>query len=339
MRVGLLSPSIYPEPTGNAVTAQRILIGLSREGVKADACRSTIDFTKVQEWAEEFQPDVIHALHAYRGGRVGLKLARKLGIPLVVTLTGTDVNLDLYDGTKRAEIFEVLKNANHITAFHIALLEKLLQELPDLSSNISIVKQTPFLPKATGDYRKAWNFSKDNFIFFLPTGIRRVKNPLFVVAALRKTVTKHADARLVIAGPIIEDDLVAKLRAELRGLDWARFAEPIPHPKMYAAYTAVDAVISASTSEGGMSNVILESLSLGKVVMASNIEGNRTIIQDGVNGLLYDSEKEFDERAGRLLSDRSFGEMLSKNAKAMAMKQFDPKAEIDAYLKIYRELA
>jgi len=339
MRVAILSPSVYPEPTGNAVTAKRIQVGLSKEGVEAEVCRSTIDFDEVANWAKRFRPEVIHALHAYRAGKVGLRMAKALGVPLVVTLTGTDVNVDLYDGTKQAEIFEVLSNCNHVTAFHTTVLEKLLQELPELSSNISIVKQAPYLPKSTGDYRRAWGLAKDDFVFFLPAGIRRVKNPLFVISALRKTVSKHAQLRLVIAGPIMEEDLAAKIRAELRGQEWARFEEPIPHSKMYAAYNTVDAVISASSSEGGMSNVILESMSVGKAVMASNIEGNRSIIQDGVNGLLFDSEREFDEKARRLISDSSFRQMLSENAKEMAIKEFDPKAEIDAYLKIYGQLA
>jgi len=92
--------------------------------------------------------------------------------------------------------------------------------------------------------------------------------------------------------------LGVRLRTELCGLAWTRLLDAIPHPKMFAAYGASDVVMNMSELEGGMSNVLVEALSPGKVVLASNVEGNHTAIQDGLNGLLYESEGNSTRRLG-----------------------------------------
>ena len=46
---------------------------------------------------EAFAPDLVHGFHAFRVGPLAVRLARRLEIPLVVTLTGTDANHDLFD--------------------------------------------------------------------------------------------------------------------------------------------------------------------------------------------------------------------------------------------------
>ena len=43
--------------------------------------------------------------------------------------------------------------------------------------------------------------------------------------------------------------------------------------------------MNTSVSEGGMSNVVLEAMYIGKPVLASSIEGNSSIIKDNFSGL------------------------------------------------------
>ena len=47
---------------------------------------------------EGYRPALLHAFHARRAGPLALDLASRLGVPLVVTLTGTDANHDLARG-------------------------------------------------------------------------------------------------------------------------------------------------------------------------------------------------------------------------------------------------
>src|SRR5262249_59319134 len=87
----VLSPSAPPSPQGNAVTVGRIVRGLRERGIDArlwDA--SATSEAAIAREVEAERPGLIHAFHAYRVGPLALRLARRLAVPLVVTLTGTD---------------------------------------------------------------------------------------------------------------------------------------------------------------------------------------------------------------------------------------------------------
>src|SRR5687768_17880274 len=98
MPVAVLAPFAFPAVRGNAVTVQRIVAGLRAR----DVAVSLWDVSATSEAAvaaevERSRPVLIHAFHALRAGMLALRLARRLEVPLVVTLTGTDANHELLD--------------------------------------------------------------------------------------------------------------------------------------------------------------------------------------------------------------------------------------------------
>src|SRR5262245_29084621 len=118
-RIALLTPFAFPSVRGNAVTVGRIAGGLRRRGVDLAVwdLSSTDEPTIVRE-VEAFGPDLVHAFHAFRTGPLALRLARRLEVPLVVTLTGTDANHDLFDPARAALVRRVLEGAGRVIAFH-----------------------------------------------------------------------------------------------------------------------------------------------------------------------------------------------------------------------------
>ena len=72
---------------------------------------SSMTPSSLERRASEYHPALIHAFHAYRAGPLGLTMARRIGCPLVVTLTGTDVNLDLFDAERSSAVRRVLEGA------------------------------------------------------------------------------------------------------------------------------------------------------------------------------------------------------------------------------------
>src|ERR1051326_539841 len=96
-RVSVLTPFAPPSIRGNAITVARVLRGLRERGVDARAWDvSAASETAIAAEVEAERPAIIHAFHAFRVGPLALRLARRLEIPLVVTLTGTDANHDLF---------------------------------------------------------------------------------------------------------------------------------------------------------------------------------------------------------------------------------------------------
>ena len=100
---------------------------------------------------------------------------------------------------------------------------------------------------------------------------------------------------------------------------------------------SVDVVVNSSLSEGGMANSILEAMSLGRAVLASDIEGNRTVVRHGIDGLLFRSETDFLEQAERLIRDPQLRHELGRNAMQKIEREFSREGEIRKYLQLYQE--
>jgi glycosyltransferase involved in cell wall biosynthesis len=96
-------------------------------------------------------------------------------------------------------------------------------------------------------------------------------------------------------------------------------------------------VINSSQSEGGMANSVLEAMSRGRAVLVSDIEGNRTVVRDGIDGLLFDSEAEFSEKAERLIREPQLQQELGRKAREKIEQEFSREGEIQEYLQLYEQ--
>jgi glycosyltransferase involved in cell wall biosynthesis len=79
-------------------------------------------------------------------------------------------------------------------------------------------------------------------------------------------------------------------------------------------------------------------MSRGVPVLASDIEGNRSVITDGHDGFLFASEAEFLAKAERLLDDPALRSLMGNRARMKIASQFRLEDEIDRYLALYREV-
>jgi glycosyltransferase involved in cell wall biosynthesis len=173
--------------------------------------------------------------------------------------------------------------------------------------------------------------------FLLPAGIRRVKSVLLPVAALRALAARRP-LRLLVAGPVIEAAEGARLVAALGEARWAAYLGEVPHGQMASLLDQVEVVVNSSRSEGGMSNAVLEAMSRGRAVLAADIEGNRSVIEDGVDGLLFGDGADLARRAEALIRDADLRARLGEAARAKVARLYPPEREIAAHLALYRRL-
>jgi glycosyltransferase involved in cell wall biosynthesis len=106
---------------------------------------------------------------------------------------------------------------------------------------------------------------------------------------------------------------------------------------MPAALHDADIVLNCSLSEGGMANSVLEALAFGRAVLASDIEGNRSLIEDGVTGLLFTGPDAFVDQTTRLLSDAGLRHRLGEAGRARVAR-FGLVEEIERYARLYDTL-
>lgn len=340
-RVALLAPFAFPSVRGNAVTVSRIARGLAERGVELRVWDLSVTAeAAVERQIEDYRPVLVHAFHAFRVGPLALRLARRAETPLVVTITGTDGNHDLFDPERAPVVRRVLEGAARITAFHASIVERLTAMLPDLRERMVTVPQAVRLsPREPFDLDARWPLPSDRTLFLFPGGIRLVKNPLQPIGPLERLVARHPGVRLLYAGPILDPDAGEAFVRALAGRPWARHVGAVPHAQMASLLFRADVVLNCSISEGGMANSVLEALALGRAVLASDIPGNRSLITPGVTGLLFRDDAELEGEAEELIRDPALRDRLGRAGRELVERLYPIAREIDGYLAVYKGLA
>ncbi len=340
MRLALLTPFDFPSVRGNAITVNRIARGLRERSVELQVWdRSVVPEAQVEREVEAYRPALIHAFHAFRAGPLALRLARKLEAPLLVTITGTDGNHDLFDPERAQTIRRVLEGASTVTVFHDTMQTKIWGALPDLAAKMVVIPQSvsfengPPYPLA-----ERLGLPADAVVFLFPAGIRMVKNPLFPLVPLDRLVPRFPHLRLVYAGPLLDPEEGERLLRALAGCRWAAHLGTVPHAQMRSLLEASDVVLNCSLSEGGMANSVLEAMVCARSVLASDIEGNRSLVEDGVTGFLFRGPEEFEAKAIRLLGDPGLRRSLGLMAQTRVRALYSPERELEGYLAQYHRL-
>lgn len=339
MNLALVTPYYFPSVRGNSITVQRIESGLRDQGIEVRVFSlDRQDRAGIMAAIRRARPDVIHGFHATQSGPLIAEAARAVGIPSAVTVTGTDVNQDLFDPTRSPLVQEVLYAVRTVVAFHETMAEKIRRAVPAVAAKIRVIGQAVLCDGSRYDLRGALGLHPGDFVFFQPAGVRRIKNIPVVLPPLTALQGRHPEVRYVLAGPAIEADEAARVKGMLRGLRWATYLGAVDHERICAGLSAVQVVINSSLSEGGMSNAVLEAMSKGVPVLASDIDGNRSVIADGEDGFLFASAAEFLAKAECLLDDPALRAMMGHRAQMKIASRFRLEGEIRKYLALYRDL-
>jgi glycosyltransferase involved in cell wall biosynthesis len=341
-RAALLTPFASPSVRGNAITVTRIARGLAARGVEVRVWdHAALDEAVIEAEVEAFAPSLVHAFHAWRVGPVALRIARRLEVPLVVTLTGTDANYDLFDAEHASTVRRVLEAAARTVAFHGSIVERVAAALPDLRARLVVIPQAVDLaPDAPFDVSAAWpELSRERMLFVFPAGIRPVKRPRMPLRPFATLVARHPHVRLLYVGPAIQREETDALEAALAPHAWARYVGAVPHAQMASLLSQADAVLNCSESEGGMANSVLEALACARPVLAADIEGNRSLVEHEVTGLLFRDEAELGVQARRLVCDSGLRARLGAAGQARVRTEFPASRELDGYLAVYDAVA
>ncbi len=332
MKVALITPYYREETRGNAVTVRRIELYLLNEGCAVR--HFSLDEMSAEEILTgigEYAPDLLHAFHGLHCGRLARHASELFNVPYLITLTGTDIYGEFCVGSSD-QLAGVLANASLITVFHELIKERLTLLSPLLEGRCKVVSQAVCLPEESNSIRQ----NDEEFTFFLPGGIRGVKNPLFALAPLARLYEEYPRFRLKLVGRILEPDCGKALVAAIDKYPFALWLGEVPRSQMTSLYLDSSVVLNTSLSEGGMANSLLEAMACGVAVLTADIEGNRSLVKDGINGLTYSDEADFIARAKELLLDSSLRKRLSDAGKEYVREHCSPVVEARRYLELYK---
>ncbi len=113
------------------------------------------------------------------------------------------------------------------------------------------------------------------------------------------------------------------------------------YSKDVAEYLSLMNIFVLCSLQEGLPNVLLQAMSMGIPVIASDVGGCPEIIDDMKNGILYPSNDldRFVEVVEMLIEDRSFSSKLAANARRTVEEKFSLNRMIEDYMVFYRELS
>jgi glycosyltransferase involved in cell wall biosynthesis len=152
------------------------------------------------------------------------------------------------------------------------------------------------------------------------------KNVDGLAAAWRLAAPRVPHASLRIVGKGTREDVVREL-----GVRWDR---ELSSDEVARALDGAWVLVLPSRSEG-MGRVLVEAFCRGRGVVGSRAGSIPNLVEDGVSGLLVDTDEELADALVRVLSDRALAERLGSGARAAAGPWLQTPAE---YARRVREL-
>ena len=236
---------------------------------------------------EGFDFDVIDAHFYYPDGVAAALLARMFDKPLVITARGSDLNAFGRDAIPRTLMRWASGRAGASVGVCQALVEVLRSWQVDparlhvIRNGVDIDRFQPLAPAPA-----RLRIGVDGAPLLVSVGnLVEVKGHDLSIDALALLVPHWPGVRLCIvgAGPLRQ---ALQDRAAARGVaDRVHFAGTVPNEALADWYSAADASLLSSRSEG-WANVLLESMACGTPVVATDVGGTAEVVADDRAGIV-----------------------------------------------------
>ena len=147
---------------------------------------------------------------------------------------------------------------------------------------------------------------------------------------------ENIDHIFIILGANLDQKLFDELQNHIKSSNMEKriiINDILGHNDFISLLKEVDLVVNSSISEG-MSNAIMEAMSIGVPVLARENEGNLKLIKHNHNGLIFSNKKEFKEMFYKIHNDT----ILRENIIFNSIKEINDKFSFDSEVKNYNGL-
>ncbi|XP_029475560.1 glycosyltransferase 1 domain-containing protein 1 isoform X2 [Rhinatrema bivittatum] len=204
--------------------------------------------------------EVALTIHLYKGGR--LLLGHR--IPFGVIFGGTDINEDVKNEEKLRVMGAVVEAARFMVAFTDKMKWMAEVHWPHARNKIHVQPQgIRTTPSAAFNFKKflqsaeILQSSESLRLFLLICGLRRVKDPLYLMEVFSEWHKKDPRVYMIILGPAIDPVFTEEVHASIKRTDGIRLMQEMPQEDLHAVLKSCSAVVNSSISEG-MSAALLE---------------------------------------------------------------------------------
>ncbi|MEO6354713.1 MAG: selenoneine biosynthesis selenosugar synthase SenB [Burkholderiaceae bacterium] len=315
-QIVIISPALAKANNGNWQTARRWSLFL----------RQHYRVRIAAEWDGQ-HIDAMIALHARRSAAsIAAFSAAQPDSPLVVVLTGTDLYRDIRTDASAQRSLQL--------ATKMVLLQASgMQELAaDLRAKTQVIYQsTPTLKAAAGTTPA----TRRHVTITMVGHLRDEKDPATFMRAA--ALIRSPQARLIHIGAALEPALGQLAERTTQAQNRYRWLGSLPRAITRQRLKRSHLMAISSKMEGG-ANVIIEAVTSGVAVLASDISGNRGMLGDDYAGYfpLGDS-RELARLIDQSIADPAFYALLQRQCAARA-PLFSPEREKTALLQLMDNL-
>jgi len=232
------------------------------------------------------------------------------------------------------------KNIDTIHAVTQQVKEQLIKFIPqEIRPKIEIVYLGVDEPNI--DLKRVEELEKeyaldDSFVIGIVGRIEEGKGQYIVIDALAKI--KDLDIKLLIIGSAMESKYLYELQQKVKELE-------IENKVLFVGFTSeinehiklCDVTVLATKKET-FGLVVIESMVNGIPVIATNNGGPLEIIDDGVDGLLFDrSSEDLTQKIEKIYSDKELKQQLSTNGYAKVKEKFNKVKQMEKMYEVLSE--
>lgn len=297
--------------------------------------------------------DVVHLHHPFIfGAELMLAAARARGIPFVLThhndLVGDGLRPLLFDGYSALSAPLLFRHAAKLLAVsldhaeHCRLGPLFRRRRGDVVEIPNGVDAAAFRPGLDGGaVRRRHGVPEDAPLALFVGVLDRAHHFKGAGPLLRAfAALAHPAAVLMLVG---DGDLRAAFEAEAAALGVGgrvRFVGRVANGELPPYYAAADVAVLPTAPPESFGMVLIEAMACGRPVIASNLPGVRTVVRDGVDGLLVAPGDQADLAAKleALLGDRAAGRAMGARGRARVEATYAWDAIVPRLEAVYEEV-
>jgi len=285
--------------------------------------------------------DAIHAHTWFSDGAVAFNLHKKYGIPYIVAVRNTDVNLFFkYFIHLRKLGYEILENAAQIIFLSPAYEERLVNQLLPLHIKNKISNKISVIPNGAYPFWLNNRFSKDNItkpVKLLSVGsVTSNKNFITLCKAVELLRTQDIDVELTIVGKGYLDNssYLKKLEKFISNKKHITLIEKKNQRELMDYYRTYDVFVLPSHTES-FGLVYIEALTQGLPVVYTQKQGIDGYFEHGTVGVAVNSQSITDiSRAIRTIIDNY--STFTNYVKQLDFSDFHWENIAKRYMELYR---
>ncbi len=282
---------------------------------------------------KRIQPDIVHT-HLGHADLIGMYACRKLPVKLYCTMHNVYFKWNWMDNIFFLLYYITFKTHGKkckVSCISKAVAAHTQSKLGVSKENVRInYNSIPDIPlKETKELaRKDLSLISDDFCLLTIGRLRVQKSTETLLQAIPLLKDKIKGLRVLIVGEGEQEHYLKELSLKLNINSIVEFRGGTKTPEKY--YSAADLFILPSVFEG-LPTVVLEAFRASLPVIASNIDGTNELIENEVNGLLFESKNYHDlaEQILRLYESAKLRKQLGENGYSSYKNKYD----INSYAK------